>query len=276
MHRLFAGGADAEAIDRRRVMGPYRTTATEETKAQAIRRTPCIERPASTDGDSVRAALGRSLEDAAPGDGLRLGNDLLAAAQILAAPRGLDAHASGAAVEVAGGESTRLLAGSRRQFFHSRSRRGKKSGPNPTDRRRPGSKHHLLTDAQGIPLSLILTGANRHDVTQLLPLVAAIPPVAGVRGAPRRKPTLIQADRAYHSDPLRRLLAGQGIGTQIARRGTPHGSGLGKTRWVVERTIAWLHQFRRLRVRYERLPSMHEAFLMLGACLICWRFVKAA
>lgn len=136
--------------------------------------------------------------------------------------------------------------------------------------------NHLLTDAQGIPLSLILTGANRHDITQLLPLVSAIPPVAGVRGAPRRKPALIQADRAYHSDPLRRLLASQGIGTQIARRGAPHGSGLGKTRWVVERTIAWPHQFRRLRVRYERLPSLHEAFLRLGACIICWRFLKAA
>jgi len=100
--------------------------------------------------------------------------------------------------------------------------------------------------------------------------------VAGLRGAPKRKPDLIQADRAYQSEPLRRELAEQGIDTQIARRNTPHGSGLGKTRWVVERTIAWLHQFRRLRVRYERLPSIHEAFLMLGACLICWRFAKTA
>lgn len=122
----------------------------------------------------------------------------------------------------------------------------------------------------------MLTQANRNDVTQLMPLLEAIPPVAGQRGAPKRKPDLVQADRAYDSDPLRELLAERGIDTQIARRYTPHGSGLGKTRWVVERTIAWLHQFRRLRVRYERLPSIHEAFLKLGACLICWRFVKAA
>ncbi|OGA22028.1 MAG: transposase [Betaproteobacteria bacterium RIFCSPLOWO2_02_FULL_67_26] len=122
----------------------------------------------------------------------------------------------------------------------------------------------------------MLTKANRNDVTQVMPLLNAIPPVAGQRGAPRRKPDLIQADRAYDSNPLRKLLAERGIDTQIARRYTPHGSGLGKTRWVVERTIAWLHQFRRLRVRYERLPSIHEAFLKLGACLICWRFVKAA
>ncbi|MNC84476.1 Transposase DDE domain protein [compost metagenome] len=182
--------------------------------------------------------------------------------------------APSAAFRATRGRETGLLARRGGQLLDSRRGRGKKSGPNPTDRRRPGSKHHILTDAQGVPLSLILTGANRHDVTQLLPLVQAIPPVAGLRGAPKRKPALIQADRAYHSNPLRQALGDQGIQTQIARRGVPHGSGLGKTRWVVERTIAWLHQFRRLRVRYERLPSIHEAFLMLGACMICWRFVR--
>ncbi len=100
MHRLFVGGADAEAIDRRRVMVPYRATATEETKAQAIRWMPGIERPASTDGDSARAAFGYSLEGAAAGDGLRFRHDLLAAAQIMAAPRSLDTAASGIAVDV--------------------------------------------------------------------------------------------------------------------------------------------------------------------------------
>ena len=62
---------------------------------------------------------------------------------------------------------------------------GGKTGPNPTDRRKPGSKHHVITDGRGIPLATILTGANRHDVTQLLPLVAAIPPVGGCRHTSR-------------------------------------------------------------------------------------------
>src|SRR6266568_3026618 len=153
---------------------------------------------------------------------------------------------------------------------------GKKTGPNPTDHRRSGSKHHLLIDSQGIPLSVILTQANRHDVTQLLPLVQAIPPIGGKRGAPRRKPKLVQADRAYDSDPHRAALLALGIQSQIARRRTRHGSGLGKTRWVVERTIAWLHWLRRLRIRCERLPSIHEAFLKIGCCLICWRFLQNA
>jgi transposase len=121
----------------------------------------------------------------------------------------------------------------------------------------------------------VLTEANCNDVTQLIPLVEAMPPVAGLPGAPKRKPDLIQADRGYDSDPLRDLLAERGIDTEIARRRTEHGSGLGLTRWVVERTIAWLHQFRRLRVRFERRADIHEALLKLGCCLICWRFVKS-
>ena len=268
--------ADAEAIDRRRVMGTHRTTVAEETTTQTVQRPTTEGRSPGAHRHTVRVAIRHSLGDAAQGDGLRLRNDVLATAQILAASWGMAPAAPGTALGAARSRATGLLASGCRQFFYPRRGRGKKSGPNPTDRRRPGSKHHILTDAQGIPLSLILTGANRHDVTQLLPLVRAIPPVAGLRGAPKRKPELIQADRAYQSEPLRRELAEQGIDTQIARRKTAHGSGLGKTRWVVERTIAWLHQFRRLRVRYERLPSIHEAFLMLGACLICWRFAKTA
>lgn len=123
---------------------------------------------------------------------------------------------------------------------------------------------------------MILTEANRHDVTQLLPLIDAVPAIAGKPGTPKRKPDLVQADRGYDSEPHRKALRGRGIDTQIARRNTEHGSGLGVTRWVVERTIAWLHWFRRLRIRYERLPHIHEAFLKLGCCLICWRFLQHA
>jgi transposase len=130
----------------------------------------------------------------------------------------------------------------------------------------------LAVEAQGIPLALILTGANQHDVTQLLPLVEAIPAIAGKPGRPIRRPAFLQADRAYDSDSHRRALHALHIDTQIPRRNTEHGSGLGVTRWVVERTIAWLHRFRRLRVRYERRADIHEGFMALGAALICWQF----
>jgi transposase len=87
---------------------------------------------------------------------------------------------------------------------------GAKTGPNPTDRRKLGSKHHLVTDARGIPLGVTLTGANRHDVTQLLPLLDAIPPVRGKVGAPRRRPKHVQGDRAYDSEPHRREIKKRG------------------------------------------------------------------
>jgi len=150
----------------------------------------------------------------------------------------------------------------------------KKTGPNPTDRRKAGSKHHLFVDSQGIPVNVRLTEANRHDVTQLLPLVESVPPIRGKRGRPLKKPRSVQVDRAYDSRTHRLALEQRGIRHQIASRRTAHGSNLGKTRWVVERIIAWLHQFRRLRVRCERLPSMHEAFRYLGCALIYWRTLK--
>jgi hypothetical protein len=65
---------------------------------------------------------------------------------------------------------------------------GEDTGPNPTDRGKFGSKHHVLTDAQGIPLAAKVTAANVNEVTQLLPLVDAVPPVAGKPGHPRRRP----------------------------------------------------------------------------------------
>lgn len=148
---------------------------------------------------------------------------------------------------------------------------GEKTGPNPTDRRKPGSKHHVLSDANGIPLNAILTGANRHDVTQLLPLVDSITPIAGKPGHPKKRPVSLYADRAYDSQPHRDELRHRGIEPHLAKRNTPHGSGLGVYRWVAERTLSWLHQFRRLRIRFERRADIHEAFMELGESLICFR-----
>jgi transposase len=107
-----------------------------------------------------------------------------------------------------------------------------------------------------------------------LPLVDGIPPLRGRPGRPRRKPDLVQGDRGYDSQPHRDALRRRGIDTQLAKRRTEHGSGLGRTRWVVERTLAWLHRFRRLNLRYERRACVHEAFLMLACSLICWNFLK--
>ena len=127
-----------------------------------------------------------------------------------------------------------------------------------------------MTDANGIPLAVRLTGANRHDITQLLALIDAIPPIAGKVGRPLRRPASVLGDRAYDSEPHRRRLRRRIIQPFLARRRTGNGSGLGIRRWVVERTLAWLHQNRRLRVRYERRDDIHNAFLIIGCIKICW------
>ena len=212
--------------------------------------------------------------DATAGNGLWLRHDVLAPSPCLAKGRSMAPAAPRAPRQIAWRGQARFFSCRCRQLVGACSTWRKKSGPNPTDRRKAGSKHHLLVDAQGIPVNVILTEANRHDVTQLLPLVDGIKPIRGKRGRPLKRPKSVQADRAYDSRAHRLALEQRGIRHQIAKRRTAHGSNLGKTRWVVERTIAWLHQFRRLRIRYERLPSIHEAFLHLGCALICWRTLK--
>lgn len=132
----------------------------------------------------------------------------------------------------------------------------------------------MITDATGVPLAALVTGGHRHDVTQLIPLVKAVPPIRGRPGRPRRRPRYLLADRAYDHRKYRRQLAAQGITPIIARRGKPHGSGLGTQRWPVERTIGWLHQFRRLRTRWERRADLHQAFLSLACSIICLRKLR--
>lgn len=164
-----------------------------------------------------------------------------------------------------------MVTGDRRLQPRAGEKGGSQTGPSPVDRGRAGSKHHLLVDATGLPLAFTLTGGNRNDVTQLIPLLDGVPAVGGALGRPRHRPECVIADRGYDHDKYRRLLWQRGIKPVIARRQTEHGSGLGRYRWVVERTFAWLHNFKRLLVRYERRADIHEALLALGCCLVCFR-----
>jgi len=151
---------------------------------------------------------------------------------------------------------------------------GEDTGPNPTDRGKSGSKHHVMTDAQGIPLAAKVTAANVNEVTQVFSVLTSMPPVGGKPGPKRQKPERLQGDEGYNSEPVRRLLRWLGITPLLAKRGREHGSGLGVLRWFVERTISWLHAFGRLRRRLDRLTDLQEAFLQLGCSLICLRFLS--
>ncbi|CAM5742019.1 IS5 family transposase [Streptomyces hirsutus] len=140
----------------------------------------------------------------------------------------------------------------------------------------PSCRHYLIVDRHGTPLTVSLTSGNRHDVTQLMPLLDAIPRIRGVRGRPRHRPKRLFADRGYDQARYRRLLRARGITPKISRKGTAHGSGPGRTRWVVERTSAWLHQFKRLRIRYEIHADLHLGLLQLACSIICLRRLRTS
>lgn len=151
-------------------------------------------------------------------------------------------------------------------------RGGEHTGPNPTDRGKPGSKRHLVVDRNGIPLGVLLTSANVHDSRVFEALLDSIPPVRRRRaGRPRRRPDKVHADKAYDIRRCRSELRRRGIGCRIARKGIESSAHLGRHRWVVERTLAWIAQFRRLQIRYERLMDTHLALLTLACSLICFR-----
>lgn len=151
----------------------------------------------------------------------------------------------------------------------------KGSGKNPTDRGRPGVKQHILVDGKGIPLAAHCTPANVPEIKELLPLVDACGPL-GNEGKPQHLPKQVYGDRAYDSEPHREELRQKQITPKLAKRNTEHGSGLGVYRWVAERTISWLHGFRKLRFVTEKTEQMQAAFLDLALSIICFRFLHTS
>jgi transposase len=131
-----------------------------------------------------------------------------------------------------------------------------------------------VVDAQGIPLACALSGANVHDSKLFEDLIDTIPPIKRRRGRPRRRPAKVHADQGYDIPRCRQYLRRRGIRCRIARKGIESSQRLGRHRWVVERTLAWLTAYRRLTIRYERRDDIHEAFLRIGCALICFNFIE--
>jgi len=129
-------------------------------------------------------------------------------------------------------------------------------------------------DRTGIPLASLLTGANRHDSVAFEALLDAVPPIRQPNGRRRKRPDKVHADKAYDIPRCRQALRRRHIKVRIARKGIDSSQRLGRHRWVVERTLAWLNRCRRLTVRYERRADIHQAFLTLGCCLICFNALQ--
>jgi transposase len=129
----------------------------------------------------------------------------------------------------------------------------------------------VLTDAHGIPLAVKTTPANTPDSEVALPLLVDMPAIAGPRGRPRTKPKALQGDAGYGSAALAAIVKMLGIKPILNPLGKAHvhGSGLGKTRYVVERTLSWFGNFRRLKLCYERCGEHFQAFHELAAAILC-------
>lgn len=151
---------------------------------------------------------------------------------------------------------------------------GKKSGKNPTDRAKQGTKRSMLVDAKGIPLSILADGANRHDVKLARPTVECIQ-------ARRPKPTRkhkqhLCLDAGYAGDEVEELAREFGFTLHVRPRGEEakqlrRDARKKARRWVVERTISWLNRFRGLLIRWVKKAKHYIAMLHLACGIITWR-----
>jgi transposase len=163
--------------------------------------------------------------------------------------------------------------------FCSGKKRGSKVGKT---KRGKGTKWMVVVDGQGVPLGKQLYSASPNEVRLAEETLASVRVSRQHRrGRPRQKVRRVIADRAYDSDPLRAQLAARGIELIAPHRSnrskprTQDGRALRryKRRWKVERTFAWLGNFRRLVVRYDRSDSIYEAFFHIACFMITLRRV---
>jgi hypothetical protein len=116
---------------------------------------------------------------------------------------------------------------------------------------------------------LVCTGpANQRDEALVEPMLKKLPRLPNRMGKVRKKPRALQGDRGYGFIHIIKLLVRLMIVSLLAPRGSPHGSGLGKTRYVVEQAQAWLGNNRRIKLCYERTGEHFRAFHVLAACVI--------
>lgn len=151
---------------------------------------------------------------------------------------------------------------------------GKKTGPNPTDRGKGGVQRSLLTDAHGIPLAIVIDGANRHDMKLAGPTLESLeverPCLRAVW------PQGLCMDKGYDYPQIEQLAVGLGYRPHIRSRGEQaqqQVAGTQARRWVVERTHSWLNRFRGLVIRWAKKAANHLAFLHLACAIITWRII---
>ena len=139
----------------------------------------------------------------------------------------------------------------------------------------------LAVDGTGIPLTFLTEAANISEFRLALPTIDQIS-VEGIPLHPRKRPDLLVADKGYDAMWLRQELSKRGIKHRIPKRKKKGGTepsynkrieGYYKTRWIVERTNAWLQNYRRITVRWDYYADSYEAFIEIACMMICLRRV---
>jgi len=179
-----------------------------------------------------------------------------------------------------------LVAGDRRCLAGRREKGGAQTARSV--RGRPGSRFHLAVDGNGVPLAIRLAAGNENERRHLLPLIDELL----ARGL---RPSQLWADRGYDSQRLRDQLAERVIESVISKRRSRYEPApadaprvwrgrtqraktpdpLGRHRWPVERTNAWLHNWRRVSTRWERRPELYLALLQLACSMIIYRLLES-
>lgn len=155
---------------------------------------------------------------------------------------------------------------------------GQKTGKNPTDRGKSAAKINLLVDGRGAPISVVLTGANRHDKISAMELIVSV-----VLKRPAHREQHLCADKAYDSDDLREFVDSAGyiehIKVNPRQKGSERPSSEESSkrvyparRWIVERTISWLVKRRSLRTRWAKKAENWLALIQLACSHIYWRY----
>jgi transposase len=121
---------------------------------------------------------------------------------------------------------------------------------------------------------VVLSAANANDATMLEAVLDDIPPIVMPSGRRRRRPGAVHADKAYDHRRCRAYLRRRGIRSRIARRGIESSARLGRYRWTIERTGAWLGGWRRLRICHERGSERFYALVLLACSVICFQALR--
>lgn len=150
---------------------------------------------------------------------------------------------------------------------------GEMTGKNPTDRGKLGSKRHVLVDARGAPLSIVISGANAHDKTCAIEVLDSL-----IVPRPETKYRVhhLCADKGYDFDDIREAVHERHYQAHIKKKGVeleeiPPDRRHPARRWVVERTLSWQNDFRSLRTRWAKKADNWLGLIHLASAIVLWQ-----